>query len=456
MNRRKVGYFLLLLLSVVSVNADDDVSSSDIDIAEQAVAIEGQVADSRIQQRLISIYNVTDKYNQIAVSVKNGVVFLSGEAVYSDGVEWASSIAENTEGVVAVSNQLSVSPAELLDFTVAYTELKNVWKELVRGVPLVALALLVFLCFYFIARPISSLSVKLVSNVTDSPLIVTVARRILALFVVLLGLYLFFKITGLTQFAVAIISGTGLLGLIVGFAFKDIAENFISSLLLSVQRPFRLNDVIEVDGHVGLVHKVTARGTVLVDFDGNHILVPNATIYKNTIINYTANPKIRSHFIVGIGYDANIKQAQTLIFDELNDNSAVLSDPEPQVLLDELASSTINLKVHFWINAHQYSTFKVTSALMRTVVSRLLMEGVPMPDDAREVVFPDGVPVYLNRSQPIDTFSSPKAPQSDTPVQPKPSVTHVITLDEDLSSDNDDIREQAEAARETELGDNIL
>ena len=97
-------------------------------------------------------------------------------------------------------------------------------------------------------------------------------------------------------------SGTGLIGLILGFAFRDIAENFIASLLLSIQRPFKIDDVIEVEGRLGIVKKVTARATTLVDYDGNHIQIPNATVYKNIIKNLTAYPKMRGKVEIGIGY----------------------------------------------------------------------------------------------------------------------------------------------------------
>ena len=118
-------------------------------------------------------------------------------------------------------------------------------------------------------------------------------RRFISILIMLLGVYVFLRLAALTEFAVAVMSGTGLIGLILGFAFKDIAENFISSMLLSIQRPFKIDDVIEVDGRLGVVRKVTARATTLVDFDGNHIQIPNATVYKNVIKNFTANPKMR-------------------------------------------------------------------------------------------------------------------------------------------------------------------
>lgn len=146
--------------------------------------------------------------------------------------------------------------------------------------PTLLLGVILLVISYLIAGPLSRLLIKPINFITDSKLVVLVARRGISTLIILLGLYLFLRLAGLTEFAVAIMSGTGLIGLILGFAFRDIAENFIASLLLSVQRPFKIDDVIEVDGRLGIVKKVTARATTLVDYDGNHIQIPNATVYK--------------------------------------------------------------------------------------------------------------------------------------------------------------------------------
>ena len=250
------------------------------------------------------------------------------------------------------------------------------------------------------------------------------------------------------------------MGLIIGFAFKDIAENFISSLLLSVQKPFKIDDVIEIDGRIGVVKQVTARATTLVDFNGDHIQIPNATVYKNVIRNLTANPKSRGQFIIGIGYDSSIVQAQQLAIKVLESTEAVLDDPEPQVLVDVLASSTVNLKVYFWIDTHQHSINKVASFLMRTIMREFEHQGISMPDDAREIIFPEGIVLRQdsNASKSNDDVNHLKqtpAVDNQQNMQAQQDLEH-NAADDDLSSDADNIRQQAKAARDPEIGNNIL
>ena len=312
--------------------------------------------------------------------------------------------------------------------------------------PTLILGFILLMSSYLVAGPLSRLLIKPINFMTDSKLVILVARRAISTLIILLGAYLFLRLAGLTEFAVAIMSGTGLIGLILGFAFRDIAENFIASLLLSIQRPFKIDDVIEVEGRVGVIKKVTARATTLVDYDGNHIQIPNATVYKNIIKNLTANPKMRGNVTIGIGYDSDIRSVQALALRILNQQKAVLSDPPAQVLIDNLGASTINLILYFWVNSEEHSTVKVSSQLMRELVNEFTEQGISMPDDARERIL-----LNMPNNDPADT--EPQPPKA--PKQSMAALEHSDTLN-DVSSDTDEIREQAEKSRDPEQGKNII
>ncbi|WP_286270701.1 mechanosensitive ion channel family protein [Thalassotalea hakodatensis] len=315
----------------------------------------------------------------------------------------------------------------------------------IEKLPAIFVGILIFLIFFWLSKPIAGFVAKPFIKPSISQLMQLVIRRTISILIVLVGLYIFLHLVGLTQFAIAILSGTGVLGLIIGFAFKDIAENFLSSLLLSVQRPFKLGDIIEVDGYLGMVNKMTSRATTLVDLNGDHIQLPNATIYKNAIRNLTANPNIRCTIDIGIGYDANVDYAQSLVAEVMQKQHAVLNDPIPQVLVDSLGSSTCNLRLYFWINSEVNSKQKVASVLMKSVVEVFMQEGISMPDDARERI--------ILTSEKGDT--TPQIKQ-DAPNTTTDNISHHNYHDDDTSSDHDDIREQAVNSRDPEEGDNIL
>ncbi|WP_024606343.1 MULTISPECIES: mechanosensitive ion channel family protein [unclassified Pseudoalteromonas] len=313
--------------------------------------------------------------------------------------------------------------------------------------PTLLLGIILLALSYLIAGPLSRLLIKPIDYMTDSKLVHLVVRRSISTLIILFGVYLFLRLAGLTEFAVAIMSGTGLIGLILGFAFRDIAENFIASLLLSIQRPFKIDDVIEVDNRLGVVKKVTARATTLVDYDGNHIQIPNATVYKNTIKNLTANPKMRGKVEIGIGYDNDIRSTQTLALDIANQQNAVLSDPPAQVLIKNLGSSTINFVLYFWVNSEQHSPLKVASQLMRELVNEFTKQSISMPDDARERI------ILTDPNENVSSFGEEQPSQIQN--EKNETVDQTKTLD-DVSSDTDEIREQAEQSRDPEQGKNII
>ncbi|UTF58914.1 mechanosensitive ion channel family protein [Gilvimarinus sp. DA14] len=461
-----IGALVALLLSASAAFADpESTNEADIDAGSihntgQVIEANASATDSQIQARLQAILTSSEQFTQLEVRVDNGLVFLKGYTDKRAFVQWAGDIANNTQGVVAVVNNLEQSPGNYFSVSVFKSELLKAWYKFLHALPLLLAAALTFVVFFFISRPVSAFLVGPVRYVTDSALIKVVLQRIVAVLVVLLGLYFFLRIAGLTQFAVAVMSGTGLLGLVVGFAFRDIAENFIASLLISMQRPFRLGDVIEVSGFRGVVQKVTTRGTTLVDFDGNHIQVPNATIYKSVIQNFSANPNVRGNFLIGVGYDSKVRFAQETAMAVMLEHPAVLADPEPQVLIEDLGSSTINLRVYFWVDATQYSVIKVASALMRQVVRAFEAADVSMPDDAREIIFPQGVP-WEPQDEPNATEPELPAPAVTERQDHKPeqTATHPEATErllDDLASDTENIQKQAQNSREPEEGKNII
>src|SRR5690606_20607513 len=123
----------------------------------------------------------------------------------------------------------------------------------------------------------------------------------------------------------------------------------------SVQNPFNIGDLVEINDVLGFVQRMTTRATILMTPSGNHVQIPNATVYKSIIHNFTSNPNRRIDFKIGIGYDDSISLAQETIRQVLEDHPAVLHDPEHLVLVDSLGNATINLQIYFWIDGSQYS-----------------------------------------------------------------------------------------------------
>jgi len=360
---------------------------------QQAVDVDKSVSDTRIARRIREILIATERFTDLEVETRDAVVFLRGTTTHPDAKALAADLANRTQGVAAVVNNIRIDEGPTWTLQPAMDELRDVWRSVIRALPLLVIGLTILFMSIVIAGAVSRLVTRLLTRRTGSELLRNMVHKTAFTLVILIGVYLCLRISGLTRVALTIVSGTGLIGLVLGFAFRDIAENFLASILLSIQRPFRLGDVVEVDGHTGVVRKVTSRGTLMIDFDGNHIQIANSTVYKNTIKNFTANPLVRLSFNIGIGYDDDIARAQAVVRSVLEDHPFVLDSPEPLVLVDQLGASTINLRVFFWINGAEHSGLKVKSAAIRLTVGALDAAGISMPDEAREVIFPKGIPI---------------------------------------------------------------
>ena len=155
---------------------------------------------------------------------------------------------------------------------------------------------------------------------------------------------------------------------------------------------------------------------------------------------------MRGKVEIGIGYDNDIRSAQTLALNIANKQTAVLNDPPAQVLIKNLGSSTINFILYFWVNSEQHSPLKVSSQLMRELVNEFTEQNISMPDDARERIL-------LNASG--EDFSSSAVKERLNEKKPPETHEQTETLN-DVSSDTDEIREQAEQSRDPEQGKNII
>ena len=274
--------------------------------------------------------------------------------------------------------------------------------------------------------------------------------------VFLLGTYIVLRVCGLTQLALTVVGGTGLIGLAVGLAFRDITENFLASIVLSVQRPFETGDLLEVVGVTGYVQQLNVRSTILMTLDGNLVQIPNATIYKSNLRNFTTNPNRREDFVVGIGYEDSINDAQEIARKVLVDHPAVLNDPEPWVLADSMGLATINLRVYFWLNGREHSWLKVRSSVIRLVKLAFQEHGISMPDEAREVVFPQGVAVTVLEGKPADERNvRPKKQLPADSSQGEPAAVST-KAEGGFSSEAEIIEEQARQAQPLKHGENLL
>lgn len=442
----RVLFFILAIPFIAFAQQDANTEEGAPSQAVERVEIKPVTQDSEIQARLEDILNATGWFTGVSVEVKEGVVFLSGYTKKEEFRKWAGNLARNTQNVVAVVNKIEVEEPSFRDFSVVTQILRNHWRGLVKSIPSIVIGIVILVAAWGLARLGSWATRKVLLRKFRKSLLQDVIARGVGILIFLLGVYLIFEMANLTGAALTIISGTGLLGIILGIAFRDITENFLASILLSIHNPFQGGDLVEIAGYTGYVQGLTMRVTLLMSLDGNHVQIPNSIVYKSNIRNYTSNPNRREEFIVGIGYDDTISQAQEVVLKVLEKHEAVLKDPEPWVLVDSLGKATVNLKVYFWLNGSEHSWLKVRSSVIRLVKRAFQAEGISMPDEAREVIFPKGISVQMVEAEKTEE-------KKPVPTEPDRLATD---SEPGLRSEAQEIQNQAKQARLPEEGANLL
>ncbi|MDQ6717122.1 MAG: mechanosensitive ion channel [Gemmatimonadota bacterium] len=424
-------------------------------LATAQVVVNPVARDEEIRKRLQSVLDATGWFISPRVTVRDGVVFLDGTDSTEETKKWAGDLARNTQDVVAVVNRMSVPKQSIWDFNPASNGVRSLWRDFVRSLPFMAFGLLVLVISFAGALLTTRVAKTFFTSRISAPLLRRVLARALGVIVFLIGVYIILRVLGLTQLALTIVGGTGLIGLAVGLAFRDITENFLASIFLSIQRPFETSDLVEVAGVTGYVQQLNMRTTVLMTLDGNLVQIPNATVYKSNLRNYTTNCNRREQFEIGIGYDDVISDAQEIAREVLSAHPAVLKDPEPWVLVDRLGTSTVVLRVYFWLDGREHSWLKVRSSVIRLVKRAFQARGISMPDEAREIIFPRGVPVTLREPKGEETANNASRGATGVAAAAEKPDAVSTKAEAGLTSEAGVLEEQARNAK-PDAGDNLL
>lgn len=335
--------------------------------------------DAEIERRLREIYATVDGLGGVAVEVRSGVVSLAGEVLTDDAREQAVGLARQFRGVVEVEDEIRRVRDVRRRLATATEALGDTALDFVAALPLFAVALAVFLLFWWLGRWIGGRDRpfrRLAPNRFLRDLLAGVVRAAL----VVAGALLALEILDATALVAAIAGAAGLAGLAIGFAFRDLVENYIASVLLSLRQPFLPHDHVVIEGHEGKVVRLTSRATILMTLDGNHVRIPNAQVFKGVVLNYTRNPRRRFDFTVGVAVETELSQALALGLETLEAMEGVLAEPPPQGWVDQLGDS--NVVVHFfaWIDQRETEWAKARGEAIRRVKVAFDAAEIAMPE----------------------------------------------------------------------------
>lgn len=351
---------------------------------EREVPAELDAAQDRaIAERLRATFAGVEALRGIRVSANAGVVRLTGEVPSAAGRELAGQLARQIEGVALVENELRLEQDLGRRLDAAWDRLRQQLYGLIGSLPLLAVAALILVLFWYGGRLLAA-PVWPWRRIENAFLRQT-GRQLVRVAMVIAGALLALEILDATALVAALLGTAGLFGLVLGFAFRDLAENAIASLLLSLRQPFAPNDLVSIEGREGHVVRLTSRATVLLTVEGNHVRIPNATVYKGVIVNYTRNPLRRFDLAAGVGVDEDLAAVQRLGVDVLGATPGVLADPPPQALVEALGESNVVIRLIGWVDQRTADFLKVRSEAIRRVKEALDAAGISLPEPTYRV-----------------------------------------------------------------------
>jgi len=389
---------------------------------------------------LRAIFRRIDGLQQVEVTVDDRILELSGTALSHEDRTRAGELAQGVPGVVWVDNRIVVETDLRRRLAPVMERLAEKGDRALRFLPsfLVGLFLIggSFVLAYFAGRWLFP-----VGKGDPGPFHRNLMRQVLRGAIGLTGILLALELMDATALVGAVLGAAGVMGIAVGFAFRDIVENYLSGVLLSLRQPFAPNDHVELGGHEGRIVRLTGRETVLMTLDGNHVRVPNATVFKSVMTNFSRNPRRRFAITVGIAPDEAIRPALEAGRSALETVPGILSSPAVSARVHGFGDSTVDLRFGGWVDQTEADFQKVRSEAFRATKERFEKEGIQTPPPeygVRILGREEGRPAEPPTKEP----DAP--PDTEPPDAPPADVSPDTTIEEEIArekreSDEEDL-----------------
>lgn len=272
----------------------------------------------------------------------------------------------------------------------AWAKVQAMIDGLIVMLPNFVLAVIVFALFYAVAKTFKRLVRRLTRRHRQARSLGLVLGRLSQGIIILVGLFVALSIVIPSFKAGDLIQLLGISGVAIGFAFRDILQNFLAGILILLTEPFKIDDQIIFKEFEGTVENIQTRATTIRTYDGRRIVIPNSDLFTNSVTVNTAFEHRRLEYDIGIGYGDDIDRAKQLILEAIASVDKVLKDPPPEALVMELADSTVNIRARWWVTPPRRaealdSRDKVLSAIKK----RLTANGIDLPFPTQQILFHD-------------------------------------------------------------------
>lgn len=406
--------------------------------------------DDDIRQRIKGIFSEIEGLQAVDVSVTQGVVVLTGETPNEKKAQQAVNLTNRLTDVVTVDDRIDRTLDVQDNVTTVYQGLKSQVKNLVKALPLLLVGLIIFALVTWLGSWLSNRK-KMWQRLTPNPFVAELLAQTVKVIFIIFGLILALSLIGAETILGTLLGGAGVIGIAVGFAVKDTIENYIASLMLSIRQPFRARDHIVINDQEGIVVRLTSRATILMTLDGNQLRIPNADVFKGTILNYTKNPERRFTFELGVDANNDPLAAIKVGIDAINDLTFVLEKPKAIAVITNVGDSNIVLEFQIWVNQSETDFAKARSIAIRETKHALENAGFSLPEPIYRLRFNKKLEKafeHMQGSSRINVVTSDK--NATSPI----SVDNENIQDEDRPIDDKDKQQAKARAKQILQGDN--
>lgn len=260
----------------------------------------------------------------------------------------------------------------------------SIWDGFIKIIPVLTIGIIVFLLLCFLGVFFKKFIIRSTKDRTKANLGI-VLGRLSQWAISFIALLSFMAIVIPSVTAGKIVGALGIGGVAIGFAFKDILQNFLAGILILLREPFKINDEITYKNFTGVVIKVETRSTNIKTFDGRVVLIPNGEIYTNAVTVNSAYKFRRSEIDIGIGYNDDITNAVDILLKVLNSIEGIKNSPEPEILVTQFADSAIILKARWWTKSKRAVELKIRSEVVRLARDKLFAANIDIPFPIRTI-----------------------------------------------------------------------
>jgi small conductance mechanosensitive channel len=273
-------------------------------------------------------------------------------------------------------------------------------QDFIVMLPNLLIAALILVATLYLAQLAKRLITKFLPHVSHSAALRDLVAT-LTYVVLLIGLFFVLEVLNLQKTVTSLLAGVGIIGLALGFAFQDIAANFISGIIIVLQRPFTVGDVIKTNDYFGTIERISLRTTDLRQTTGELVRVPNRKVFENALINFTVNTMRRVDLTCGITYDSDLDEVRRVVLEAVHDMPNLVPERKPEVMFTEFGESSINFDLRFWVPySRQLDYVGAKSEAIMRIKRAFDAAGIVIPFPIRTLDVPEQI---LERLRPLQS-----------------------------------------------------